>query len=118
MREVVVYGIPNCDQVRRARTWFDDQGIAYVFRDLRKTGLEPDRLARWLAVTGRDRLINRQGTTWRGLDEASRAAVVDDASAMTLMLAKLTLIKRPIVECGTVVLVGFDAPAYLAALAR
>lgn len=118
MREVVVYGIPNCDQVRQARAWLDGRGIAYVFRDLRKAGLERDRLARWVGMVGRDRLLNRKGTTWRGLDEATRAAIVDDASAMDLMLTKLTAIKRPVVECGAQVLVGFDTAAYLAAFGR
>jgi arsenate reductase (glutaredoxin) len=107
-RTVTVFGITNCDQVRKTRAWLTEHGVAYAFHDLRKDGLDADRLARWIADAGRDALLNRKGTTWRQLDEAERARVVDDASAQALMLARVTVIRRPVIEIDARLLVGFD----------
>lgn len=109
---VTVFGIPNCDQVRKARAWLTEHGVAFVFHDLRKDGLDADRLAHWIGEAGRDTLLNRKGTTWRQLDEAERARVVDDASAKALMLARVTVIRRPVVETDARLLVGFDPSEY------
>ncbi len=116
--QVIVYGIPNCDQVRKARAWLSEHGVDHAFHDLRKQGLAADRLAVWLARLGHDQLLNRKGTTWRQLDEAERAAVVDAASAQALMLARVTVIRRPVIEAGPQLLVGFDPLAYAAAFQR
>jgi len=113
-----VFGIPNCDQVRKARAWLTEHGVAFAFHDLRKDGLDAQRLARWIAQAGRDTLLNRKGTTWRQLDEADRAAVVDDASAQALMLARVTVIRRPIIEIDAQLLVGFDPIEYAAVFGR
>ena len=93
-----VYGIPNCDTVKKARTWLDQAGLAYEFHDYKKAGVPADQLPRWLAELGWERVVNRAGTTWRKLDEARKAAVVDAASAQALCLAEPSVIKRPIVE--------------------
>lgn len=114
---VTLYGIPNCDTVKKARAWLAAQGIAPVFHDFKKAGVPPQALDGWIAAAGWERLLNRQGTTWRKLDEAARAAVLDAASARTLMLVHPSLIKRPVVDWGGTVTVGFD-PATWAALAR
>ncbi|MDT8998227.1 ArsC family reductase [Paucibacter sp. APW11] len=95
---ITVYGIPNCDTVKKARTWLDQAGLAYQFHDYKKAGVPADRLPRWLAELGWERVVNRAGTTWRKLDEAQKAAVVDAASAAALCLAEPSVIKRPIVE--------------------
>lgn len=81
---ITVYGIANCDTVKKARTWLATEGIAYRFHDLKKEGVPPDHLARWIAEAGWDKLINRQGTTWRKLPAAEQAAVKDAASAAAL----------------------------------
>ena len=109
----VLHGIPNCDTVKRARAWFDAQGLAYRFHDFKKQGVPADELARWVAELGWERLLNRQGTTWRKLDDATKAAVTDAASAQALMLAQASVIKRPVV-CwpGGQFSVGFDAEVY------
>ncbi len=105
-----LYGIPNCDTVKKARTWLQQQGRAHEFHDFKKLGVPADRLDAWLAAAGWERLLNRKGTTWRQLDEAARAAVVDTASARAVMLANPSTVKRPVVEWpGGAVSVGFDA---------
>ncbi|MEJ8857337.1 ArsC family reductase [Variovorax robiniae] len=109
-----LFGIPNCDTVKRARTWMDTQGVPYTFHDFRKNGLPDAALDRWLQAPGWEALLNRRGTTWRQLDEATRASVVDAASARAVLAAHPTLIKRPVVEWqpARVVTVGFDPAAW------
>jgi len=106
---LIVYGIPNCDTVKKARTWLDAQGRAFAFHDYKKQGVPADRLDAWIAAVGWEVLVNRQGTTWRKLDDATKAGVHDAASAKALMLAQASVIKRPVIERDGVVLgVGFD----------
>jgi len=106
---LILYGIPACDTVKKARTFLDTQGVAYTFHDYKKLGVPADRLAAWVAAVGWEPLVNRQGTTWRKLDEATKAGVVDAASAQALMLSQASVIKRPVFEFkGQVLAVGFD----------
>ena len=108
-----LYGIPNCDTVKKARTWLTDHGVAYVFHDFKKQGVPAELLPQWLAAVGWQTLVNRKGTTWRKLDDATRDAVTDDASAMTLMLAHPSVIKRPVVSWHNKhISVGFDAEVF------
>jgi arsenate reductase (glutaredoxin) len=93
---IIVYGIPNCDTVKKARAWLAERGLEVAFHDFKKQGVPADLLPAWLQAFGRDKLINRAGTTWRKLDDATQAGVVDDASAMALMLAEPSVIKRPV----------------------
>ncbi len=106
---LTLYGIPNCDTVKRARAWLTDHGVEHHFHDFKKAGVPVARLDAWLAAAGWERVLNRQGTTWRKLDEAAKAAVADAASARALMLAQASVIKRPVVEWpdGRIT-VGFD----------
>lgn len=109
MAEAVLYGIPNCDTVKRARAWLAGRGVAHRFHDFKKAGLEPGRLQRWEQSAGWQRLLNRKGTAWRKVDPAEQSLVVDAATAQRLMLAQLSLIKRPVVEWPDGALtVGFD----------
>ena len=109
---ITLYGIPNCDTVKKARVWLSAQGVAYEFHDFKKQGLAPETLARWNDALGWQSLLNRKGTTWRKLDAATQAAVVDAASAQSLMLAQTSLIKRPVVDWGQDITAGFDAAAW------
>lgn len=110
---VTLYGISNCDTVKKARAWLDGQGVGYTFHDFKKAGVPQDRLADWSRAVGWEKLVNRQGTTWRKLDAAQQAGVRDDASARALMLAQPSVIKRPVVEWpGGATTVGFDAAAW------
>jgi len=112
--ELVVYGIPNCDQVKKAQRWFSAARQAYRFHDLRRDGLSPRDLRRWLSQHPWTSLVNQKGTTWRNLDPKERPA--DESSAIAAMLAHPTLIKRPVVERGAVVLVGFSEDRFAALL--
>jgi Spx/MgsR family transcriptional regulator len=107
---ITLYGIPNCDTVKKARTWLATEGVEYAFHDFKKQGVPPDRLDHWLATAGWQKLLNRQGTTWRKLEPSMQAAAGDEAGARALMLAQSSVIKRPVVEWnGRAVTVGFDA---------
>jgi arsenate reductase len=107
---ITLYGIPNCDTVKKARAWLADQGADYAFHDFKKSGVPADRLDRWMTAPAGDKLLNRQGTTWRKLDPAAQAGADSAAGARALMLEQPSVIKRPVVEWpdGTVT-VGFDA---------
>jgi arsenate reductase len=94
---ITVYGIPNCDSVKKARTWLSDQGLAYEFHDFKKQGVPEAELPRWVAAAGWETVLNRKGTTWRKLDAATQATVVDSASAQALMLNQASTIKRPVI---------------------
>lgn len=110
-----VYGISNCDTVKKARAWLTAQALTYQFHDFKKQGVPAELLPQWLAQVGEPALLNRKGTTWRQLDEATRAAVIDDASATALMLAQPSVIKRPVVLWPDQrITVGFDAEKFAA----
>lgn len=109
---IVVYGIENCDQVRKARQWLRAQGLAHGFHDFRAHGLDPADLARWMTHLPWDSLLNRRGMAWRQMPAAARARIVDQASAREIMLSTPTLIKRPVLEAGERILVGFSEPVY------
>ncbi len=112
-----VYGIPNCDTVKRARTWLNEHDVAHSFHDFKKQGLPEDRLQAWLLAVGWERVLNRRGTSWRALDAATQAAVLDAESAAAVMRAQPSVIKRPVVEWpdGRVT-VGFDADKWAQSL--
>ncbi len=113
---IKIHGIPNCDTVKKARAWLQEHGLNAEFHDFKKQGLSPEMVDRWLATQDWTVLINRKGTTWRGLDDATKAAVNDAASAKALALATPSVIKRPVVEWdsthGGGVTVGFDAAVW------
>ena len=113
---VTVYGIANCDTVRKARRWLDRRGIAYMFHDYKTQGADPARLARWAQSTGWERLLNRSGTTFRRLPEAEREDL-DGARAVALMAANPSAIRRPVVEYPDGLLVGFGEADWEASLA-
>jgi Spx/MgsR family transcriptional regulator len=107
---LTLYGIPNCDTVKRARAWLAGQGLEARFHDFKKQGVPPAALDHWLQTAGWQTLINRQGQTWRQLAPAEQAAVVDAPSARALALAQPSVIKRPVVDWpGGDVTVGLPA---------
>lgn len=110
--EAVVYGIDTCDQVRKARSWLRAQRVPFRFHDFRTQGLDAQMLSRWAARLPWDALLNRRGLAWRQLDPARRATVVDQASAVELMLAQPLLVKRPVLDAGDRIVVGFSEPVY------
>ena len=113
-----LYGIPNCDTVKKARTWLTDHNVDYSFHDFKKQGVPEAHLDHWLAAVGWDTLVNRKGTTWRGLDAATKAAVLDAASARSAILGAPSIVKRPVVVWANgQVTVGFKPEAFAEQLA-
>ena len=108
-----LYGIPNCDTVKKARAWLVEQGVGCTFHDFKKQGVPPDRLDMWISSVGWEKLVNRKGTTWRKLEPSVQQRVNDAASAKELMLATPSVIKRPVVEWDEKhTTVGFDAATW------
>ena len=114
---VTMYGIKNCDTIKKARTWLDTRSIEYSFHDYKASGIDQAKLAAWIKRVGWEKLLNRAGTTFRKLPEADREEL-SEAKAIQLMLAQPSMIKRPVLELGREILVGFDPQAYAGALER
>ncbi len=110
---VTLYGIPNCDSVRKARKWLDTRGIAYAFHDFKKSGIDEATLNAWVAELGWERLLNRRGTTWRKVPQATRSGL-DREGAIRLMLQTPSIIKRPLLDLGNGFQIGFDEERYTA----
>jgi arsenate reductase (glutaredoxin) len=106
LSDLTIYGIPNCDTVKKARTWLDGQGVAYTFHDYKKAGVDAASLRRWVAALGWEKVLNRAGTTFRALSEADKADL-DADKAVALMLKQPSMIKRPIAEGEGTLLAGF-----------
>lgn len=109
---ITVYGIRNCDKIKRTLAWFDAQGIAVRFHDYRKDGLDPGTLAAWMKKTDWSSLLNRSGTTWRALPEEQKMAVTSAKAAQGLLLSHPALIKRPLLVAGDSMHVGYDESAF------
>ena len=110
---VTVYGIKNCDTMKKARAWLDTHGVAYVFHDYKVAGIDAATLRAWAAKVSWEKLLNRAGTTFRKLSDADKQGV-DEKKAVALMEAQPSMIKRPVVESDGALLVGFDPKAYAA----
>lgn len=108
---VTLYGIKNCDTVKKARKWLDTQGIDYHFHDFRADGLDPSQVDAWLAELGADKLVNKRSTTWKQLTDEEKEQALS-AAAAELICANPTLIKRPLLDTGSTRQVGFSAAQY------
>jgi len=106
---IKLYGIKNCDSVKKAGKYLEDSGIEYKFHDFKKDGLERNVLQNWVDVIGWEPLLNKRGTTWRKLPDEVKESVVDSNSAICVMLDNLSVIKRPVVENDGKIAVGFDS---------
>ena len=111
----ILYGIPTCDTVKKARRWLDERGVAYQFHDYKKSGIDGPRLERWVAQAGWEKVLNRAGTTFRKLDETEKAGL-DADKAVHLMLAQPSMIKRPVLEYPGGLLIGFKPEEWSAVL--
>ena len=108
-----LYGIPNCNTVKKARDWLVAHHVSVEFHDFKKQGISAADLTSWLLQISHEKLINRAGLTWRNLDEQTKNSIIDNASAIALMQSKTSVIKRPVlVKDGTIVCVGFDETRY------
>lgn len=117
MSITTLYGIPNCDTVKKARAWLAGRGVDVAFHDYRKQGVPEAELRGWVQALGWEPLLNRKGTTWRKLDAAQQAAVTDARSAVALMLQQPSVIRRPVLVRGEALRVGFDADEWEALFA-
>ncbi len=113
---ITLYGIPNCDTMKKARVWLDGAGVAYAFHDYKKAGIDAATLAGWAAKVGWEKLLNKAGTTFRKLPEADRADL-DEAKAIALMVAQPGMIKRPVLVRDGEIHVGFKPEVYAALFA-
>lgn len=107
----IMYGIPNCDTVKKARAWLGERGIEYTFHDFRKNGVNPVWLRAWVDEFSWETLVNRKGTTWRKLPEETRENM-DEAIALVVMEEQPSIIKRPLLDMGTRHVVGFSPDSY------
>lgn len=112
---VVIYGIPNCDTMKKARAWLEENGVAHTFHDYKKQGVDRERLEAWVDELGWETVLNRAGLSFKKLPEDQRAGV-DRGRAVDLMLSNPSMIKRPILDLGDRRLAGFQPEAYAAAL--
>jgi arsenate reductase len=115
---ITIYGIKNCDTMKKARAWLDKAGVGYVFHDYKTAGIARDKLERWAKKAGWEALLNRAGTTFRKLADKDKAGLTQ-TKAITLMLAQPSMIKRPVLELGGgKLLVGFKPEIYAAEVAK
>lgn len=114
---LTLYGIRNCDTMKKARAWLESAGVAHDFHDYKAKGIDAESVQRWCASLGWETVLNRAGTTFRKLPETDRQGL-DEARAIALMLAQPSMIKRPILEGEGVLLAGFKPEAYAKALGR
>jgi len=108
---VTLYGIKNCDTMKKARAWLDGRGVAYAFHDYKAAGIAREKLERWAGAAGWEALLNRAGTTFRKLPEADKEKLTE-RKAIALMLAQPSMIKRPVLERGGKLLIGFKPEDY------
>ena len=109
----IVYGIPNCDTVKKVFTWLNEHKIPYQFHDYKKNGINPAKLKNWSKQAGWETLLNKRGTTWKELDAATQATINNEKAAIALMAENTSSIKRPVIEKeDKVVVVGFDEKRY------
>ena len=108
---IKMYGIPNCDTIKKARKWLEANGIDYHFHDYKKAGVPEKELRQWVKKVGWETLLNRRGTTWRKLDDATKENI-NQASAIKIMIDSPSIIKRPVLETNNEILVGFGEDDY------
>jgi Spx/MgsR family transcriptional regulator len=106
-----IYGIKNCNTMQKAFKALDEQGLSYTFHDYKKLGIDAETLKKWCAEWGFEKLINKSGLTWKKLDDASKASVKDEPSAIALMMQHTSMIKRPVIDTGKSLILGFDENA-------
>lgn len=108
---IKIYGIPNCDTMKKARKWLDDNNLEYEFHDYKKHGVPEKNLTRWAKTAGWDVVLNKRGTTWRKLNDEIKNNI-DEASSIQVMLEHPSAIKRPVLEDGKTLLIGFKEDEY------
>lgn len=106
-----MYGIPNCDTIKKAKKWLDSQDLSYEFHNYKKDGIDKSLLKQWVKAVGWETLLNKRGTTWRKLDDSVKHGV-NEASAIEIMIEQPSIIKRPVLVAGDTIIVGFNESDY------
>lgn len=109
---MIVYGIPNCNTVKKSIDWLKQHKIDIEFHDFKKLGVTAAQLKKWIDLVGWEALVNKKGTTWRMLDAETQASITSEKKAIALMVEKTSVIKRPIIEVGKTIILGFDEAQY------
>jgi Spx/MgsR family transcriptional regulator len=112
MENIIVYGIPNCDIIKKSLAWLNDHKLDFVFHDYKKEGITKSKLNDWCKQVGWEKLLNKKSTTWRNLSASVQAGVTSTPSAIKIMMENNSIIKRPVIELRDRVLVGFDEAAF------
>jgi Spx/MgsR family transcriptional regulator len=109
---IILYGIPNCNSVKKAMDWLTENQIDYQFHNYKKQGITSEKLTSWLAFTSWEKLLNKAGTTYKKLSDDEKASITDTTSAIEWLMKQNSMVKRPILEANGKLLVGFDEQAY------
>lgn len=112
MDTITIYGIPNCDSTKKAFAWLNDHKISFYFHDYKKEGISRSRLVEWCKLAGWESILNKKSTTWRALTGQEQAALINQATAIKIMIASNSIIKRPVIEKGNKLLIGFNEEKY------
>lgn len=108
MRTITIYGIPNCNTVKKTLDWFKQKNISILFHDYKKEGISKEKLTAWCKLTGWEILLNKKSATWRGLSAEEQNKVINQTAAIQLMMNNTSIIKRPVIEIGDKMLVGYN----------
>lgn len=108
MRTITIYGIPNCDSIKKTLHWFKQKNITIIFHDYKKEGISKEKLTAWCKLTGWEILLNKKSATWRGLSPEEQSNITSQAAAIQLMKTQNSIIKRPVIEVDGKLLVGLD----------
>jgi Spx/MgsR family transcriptional regulator len=112
LKSVEVYGIPNCDTIKKTLNWLKENKVAVIFHDYKKGGISQKKLSDWCKLVGWETLLNKKSATWRGLSAEQQSNTLNEAAAIQLMMENTSIIKRPVVEFGKKILVGFDEKTF------
>jgi arsenate reductase len=110
---ITVYGIPNCDTIKKTRDWLDEHQIKYAFHDYKKSGISKEKLSAWSKKVGWEILLNKKSSTWRSLSPEEQQKVTNEAKAIKVMMENNSIIKRPVIEVGDVILVGYNEEQFI-----
>jgi len=110
---ITVYGIPNCDTIKKTRDWLDEHKIEYTFHDYKKSGISKEKLSAWSKKVGWETLLNKKSSTWRSLSPEEQKKVTNQTTAIKVMMENNSIIKRPVIEVGDVILVGYSEEQFI-----
>lgn len=112
MNRINIFGIPNCDSTKKALDWFKENKIDFVFHDYKKEGIDSSKLKKWCRQVGWEKLLNKKSTTWRKLQTTEQESITDESTAIKIMLTNTSIVKRPVIDTGIELIIGFKEETY------